>query len=372
MPAEGGTPQQVTHHTAGQSVEGWYPDGQSLLISANRDHNWRDTGRFFRIGLERRGAEELWFDSYGEDGDLAADGKTLLFTREGVPWWRKGYHGSRAAQIWKFDRKEKSFTKLLNPDTGARWPLWRPDGRGFYYVGVHNGVFNLREHDLVSDKDHPLTEFNDDDVVFPCLSRNGTVIVFRHLFDFYRFHPFKGGSPERIAIIHNGDAPSDREIIDRRVLEQARQVALSPDGLEIAVISGGDLWVMDTVLMEPRQVTTTPEEEARPSLCPRRGCDPLRQRPGGPGRHLASRAGRCVAVLVAEQPLHARAVDPRHRGGIPPAMGTRRDPDRVRQGAGRPLGHGFQGEGRPTAVDLVEFPRIRLVARRRLDRLFQC
>jgi tricorn protease len=272
MPAQGGggQPRQLTEHTAGHTVEGWFPDGQSLLVSASRDHNWRDTRRFFRIAVERRAAPELLFDDYGEDGELSPDGKSLLFTREGAPWWRKGYHGSQAAQVWRFDRDREgaSFAKLLDPDTGARWPLWRPDGKAFYYVGLHNGALNLRERVLETGADRPLTEFADDSVVFPCISRDGSTIVFRHLFDFYRVHPGRGGSPERIGITREGDATTGPGPIERRVLTRARQVAFSRDGLEIAFTAGGDLWVMDTLLMEPRAVTTTPEEERDPVFAP--------------------------------------------------------------------------------------------------------
>jgi tricorn protease len=45
-------------------------------------------------------------------------------------------------------------------------------------------------------------------------------------------------------------------------------VAFSKDGLEIAFIAGGDLWVMDTELLEPKQVTNTPEEERDPVFSP--------------------------------------------------------------------------------------------------------
>jgi tricorn protease len=268
MTAEGGSPRQITHHTAGYTLEGWFPDGQSLLVSGSRDHHWRDARRFFRVALDRRSAEELLFDDHGDEADLSADGKTLIFNREGAPWWRKGYHGSQASQVWRFDLETKSFAQLLAPEAGARWPLWRPDGKGFYYVGLHNGALNLRERELESGRDRPLTEFNDDSVVFPSLARDGTTIVFRHLFDFYRIHPSRGGSPERIAITCDGDDALGHEPIARRTLTQARQVAFSRDGLEIAFIAGGDLWVMDTVLMEPRAVTTTHEEERDPVFAP--------------------------------------------------------------------------------------------------------
>ncbi len=266
MSAEGGVPKQITHHTAGQSLQGWFPDGQSLLIGATRDFFWRDGERFFKVRLDQRVAEQLLFDAAGANGDLSPDGKKLLFTREGEPWWRKGYHGSQATQIWMFDFETKGITKVIAAETGSRWPLWRPDGKGFYYVGSHKGAFNLRERTLESGDDKPLTDFDDDSVVYPCLSRDGSTIVFRHLFDLYRFQPGKGQPPVKIEIKDAGD--SERDPIERRALATATQVAFSKDGLEIAFIAGGDLWVMDTELREPKQITATPEEERNPVFTP--------------------------------------------------------------------------------------------------------
>lgn len=266
MPSEGGSPRQITFHTAGQSLEGWFPDGKSLLTHANRDHFWRQGDRFFRINLDQREAEHLLFDAAGDDGDLSPDGKKLLFTREGEAWWRKGYHGSQASQVWLFDLETKAIKQVVAGEFGARSPLWRPDGKGFYYVGMHKGAFNLRERELDSNADKPLTDFDDDSVVFPAISRDGSTIVFRHLFDLYRYQPGKGQPPARIEIRDPGD--SDRDPIERRTLASASQVAFSKDGLEIAFIAGGDLFVMDTELREPRQITATPEEERDPVFAP--------------------------------------------------------------------------------------------------------
>jgi tricorn protease len=267
MPAEGGPPRQVGFHSAGYSVEGWTADGRSLLISAGRDHFWRNPNRFFFLTTEDRSAEAPLFDAAGDNGSLSPDGKQLLFTREGAPWWRKGYHGSQDSQVWLFDLGAKTFTKVLNPSGGALWPIWRPDGQGFYYVGINKGNLNLREHDLKSGKDRPVTDFEDDSVVYPCISRDGSTIVFRHLFDFYRVRTGSNEAPTRIDIYHEGDAT--REPIERRALTSATDVAFSKDGLEIAFIAGGDLWVMDTELKEPRQITRTPEEERDPAFSPK-------------------------------------------------------------------------------------------------------
>ncbi len=79
--------------------------------------------------------------------------------------------------------------------------------------------------------------------------------------------PAASATPTRIDIYQEGD--STRDPVERRVLQTATQVAFSKDGLEIALIAGGDLWVMDTELKEPRQVTSTPEEERDPAFAPK-------------------------------------------------------------------------------------------------------
>jgi len=206
MPVKGGAPKQLTFHTAGYTLEQWYPSGEALLVSAGRDHFWPNSQRFFRISRNERRAEELLFDAYGEDGVLSPDGKRLLFTREGMTWWRKGYYGARASQIWMYDFKTKEYTKILARETGSCWPLWKTDGDGFYYVGEQDGVFNLWEYDLESNEERQLTDFEDDSVVFPCISRDGSTIVFRHLFDFYRFRPGKDAAPTQIKIRNVGDS----------------------------------------------------------------------------------------------------------------------------------------------------------------------
>ena len=266
VPAAGGDPRQLTFHSEGCRLEDWYPDGRSLLVGADRDHYWNHPQRFFRIDAEKRSSEQLLFDGYGRTGAISPDGKRLLFTREGMPWWRKGYRGSQASQIWLYESDSQKFTLLVQEATGARRPLWAPDGKGFYYVAGQSGSFNLWYRQLQGGKQRQLTHFDDDSVVMPCIARDGSVIVFRHLFDLYRIRPNEDQSPKRLTITVQADLAEERT--QRRRLDKATQVAFTADGLEMAFVAGGDLWVMDTELGEPRQVTDTPEEERDPVFAP--------------------------------------------------------------------------------------------------------
>ena len=264
--AAGGEPTQLTFHSEGCTLDDWFPDGESLLIRASRDHFWRRAERFYRISATERSTEKLLFDAYGSTGQLSPDGNKLLFTREGERWWRQGYRGSRTSQIWLADLKPGAFTEVVKRPTESRSPLWQPDGKGFFYVSAESGSRNIWQRDLESGQERQLTSFEKDLVLWPCISRDGTTIVFRHFTDFYRLATGGDGKPHRINI--TADVDRFKKPIQRRTLKAATDVEFTSDGLEIAFIAGGDVWVMDTEFREPRQVTNTPEEERNPAFSP--------------------------------------------------------------------------------------------------------
>jgi tricorn protease len=218
MPAIGGAARQLTYHTAGYDQVDWAPDGKRLLAHASRDAFWRHPERFFLLDCRERPAELLLFDDYGSDGQLSPDGKKLLFTREGGAWWRKGYTGSHAAQVWLYDLEAKEFSKVLSKNFGCRWPLWRPDGNAFYYVEEHAQGANLFEYHFPTRQSRQLTSFKEDSVVFPCVARDGSAVVFRHLFDLYRF----GTSPPQRRSPRKKERAAAPLLGDRRRLHQGR------------------------------------------------------------------------------------------------------------------------------------------------------
>ncbi|MFT3881050.1 MAG: S41 family peptidase [Gemmatales bacterium] len=274
IPVEGGTPKQITFNTAGYTMlGGWGSGGKNILASGLRDHYWTGRGaeRFFLINTEKREAEVPLFDDYGSNASLSPDGKKVLFTREGHSWTRKGYHGTQASQIWMYDLESKKFTPVIMGEWDARWPLWKADGQGFYFVGVPDGKAgvgaapNLWEMSADGKKTQ-LTKFEQDSVAFPTMSKDGKTIVFRQLFDLYSYTPGSDKTPQKITLTYNGDRPIEK--IQRRSLTTATSVAFSNDGLDVAFIAGGDLWVMDTELREPVQITKSPDEEHSPVFSP--------------------------------------------------------------------------------------------------------
>jgi Tol biopolymer transport system component/C-terminal processing protease CtpA/Prc len=261
MPIEGGRPRQVTLHSEGATLHGWFPDGKHVLTRSQRDHHWRSSSRFFRKPLELEKQGELLFDAACRSGAVSPDGGWIAFTREGMSWTRKRYRGPKASQVWLYSLADGSFTRLSTGDHGELWPLWG-GGSQLYYVSEESGTWNLWRRDTSTSETTQITFFEDDGVSSPAISGDYGTIVFRRLFDMYSVGTRGGAKPQRVLAYDAGD-PSV-ELTERRTLTRATDAAFTDDAREIAVIAGGDLWVMDTELKEPKRVTSTAEAEREP------------------------------------------------------------------------------------------------------------
>ena len=110
VPSSGGSPQQRTSHTEGYTLESWYPDGSAFLATARRDHFWKHSERTFRVANTDHPRDEPLFDAHAEQPALSPDATKIAFIREGTPWWRKGYRGAQAGQLWVYDTSKASTT----------------------------------------------------------------------------------------------------------------------------------------------------------------------------------------------------------------------------------------------------------------------
>jgi tricorn protease len=257
MPAGGGPATQHTFHSEGASLEDITPDGTRALVRGLRDEPGFRPERLIEIDLRREVPETYLFNEKGQSARYSPDGKQVLFCREGEQLYRKGYHGPRASSIWRYDFASKAFTAIVKEDTEARSPLWKPDGKGFYYVSERDGTFNLWSRDLASGKDEQLTTFKDDGVIRPNISEDGSVILFRRGFHLWTLKP--GGKPEQLKIRQQEDLPDTTK--ELRKITGTVDADFTASGLEYVFCAEGELWTSDTVLREPNRITHTDARE---------------------------------------------------------------------------------------------------------------
>jgi len=261
MPINGGTPTKLTNGPGTTAVD-WYPDGKHLLTWVDRDELGFLSARFYKISIDNPNVEKRIFNDHAGSAQISPDGKKILFVRGGTHLYRKNYSGSAASQLWLYDCESKTFTQYCKDKQGSRSPLWKADGTGFYYLSQKNNkCFNLWEYDFKTKKKKQLTFFTDSSIITPAISKDGSTITFRQLFDFYTYHPKQNKKPQKITIWHEQDKKIPEK--QRRWYnkcwnnEDYGSIDFTHDGLEMTFTTGGDLWVMDTVLRQPIQITNT-------------------------------------------------------------------------------------------------------------------
>lgn len=260
MPTTGGEVTKYTSHSDGYSLMDVYPDNKSALASVWRNYNGLIGRRIVKVSLDGSHRDKLIFDDYGDDATISPDGTKMLFTREGtgISAYRQGYKGSTASQLWMYDLTTEEFTPLRKERYGSRNPIWQPDGKGFYYCSEETGSYNIWQYDLATNKRKQLTFFKDSPILIPALSEDGETMVFRHLFNFYKFDPTDDEAPKKITIKSNYD--SNEHQIQRRSFNKIWNenefgvLEFTNDGLEFAFTTGGDLYVSDTVLRKPVKI----------------------------------------------------------------------------------------------------------------------
>jgi tricorn protease len=257
MPASGGPAAQHSFHSEGASLEDIAPDGTRALVRGLRDEPGFRPERLIEIDLRREAPETYLFNEKGQSARYSPDGSKVLFCREGEQLYRKGYRGPRASSIWLYDVAARTFTCLVKEDSEARSPMWWPDGKGFHYVSERDGTFNLWSRDLATGTDRQLTSFEDDGVIRPTISSDGSAIVFRQGFHLWSYRP--GGTPEKIAIRQQEDLPDTSQ--ELRKITGTVDADFSPSGLEIVFSAEGELWTSDTVLREPNRLTRSDARE---------------------------------------------------------------------------------------------------------------
>jgi tricorn protease len=256
---DGTDPLVHTHHTEGTIPEAISPDGTFAIVRGVRDSSGRKPYRLMKADLTSDSRELPLFDATAHSASVSPCGARFLFCRGGEQLYRKGYRGSRASSIHLFDEKDGSFLPVVEEDGEARSPMWRPDGKGFYYVSSREGGFDVWEGGFGSEPHRRLTSMGG--VVLPALSADGKVMVFRSGQEVYRFEPGSPAAPVAVRFFTKENLP-DRSKRKEKVTGSSF-AAFSREGDRIVFSSAGDLWTMAAGESPPRRLTETDHADER-------------------------------------------------------------------------------------------------------------
>ncbi|NIM51640.1 MAG: prolyl oligopeptidase family serine peptidase [Gemmatimonadales bacterium] len=134
LPAEGGTPRQVTTGSFNHGgTPTWTPDSKALVFSANRHEDWEYDPRnseIHEVSLAD-GSITTLTDRQGPDGSPAVspDGQQIAYLG-----YDDRYQGYQLTRLYVM-RRDGSESKLITGefDRRVQRPVWARDGRGIYF-----------------------------------------------------------------------------------------------------------------------------------------------------------------------------------------------------------------------------------------------
>lgn len=262
---EGGVPQRLTTHSGSETPIVFKDNGHVLFAAAiqpSAEDMQFPSGTFnqvYEVSVE--GGRPRMFSSMPmEHISIRKDGKQWLYQdKKGYEDpWRKHHKSSIARDVWMYTPGTPgSYAKLTAFRGEDRDPVWAPDGESFYYLSEENGTFNVFKRRLGCASSTQITRHTVNPVRFLSIAENGT-LCYGLDGEIYTLAP--GKQPKKVKIEIMSDR-LDRDVIRQVLQNGVSEMAVSPDGDEIAFIVHGDVYVTSVEYKTTKQITDTPEQE---------------------------------------------------------------------------------------------------------------
>ncbi len=260
IPAAGGEPTQLTFSTGNDTVLNWAPDGKAVLITTQSGTSpWRSPLALVPVD---GGLPQPFDMDGGVQGMIKQDGSALAFNRMGGAYWRKGYRGNRADDVWVMNLRTKAMTRLTDTSlkdfktfTQDVYPMWGNDGQ-IYFSSERSGIFNIYRIAAGGGAPQPVTSHRDDGVQFPSMSPDGGTIAYENDFEIWTLRT-GSRTPTKVTI----DLAFDRNtnlVSFLPALNRMDGFAITADGDYAAIDFHGEIFIVptDPEVGEKKQVTS--------------------------------------------------------------------------------------------------------------------
>ncbi len=269
IPAEGGTPKQLTFYPAqgpfpprrgyDNIVYGWTPDGKSVLFRSMRDSNSvTELGALYTVPFDGGLPQRLPMPTAGA-GDFSPDGKKIVYSplfRDFRSW--KRYEGGWAQDLAIFDLKTHDLKKIAVSPRTERDPMWIKNNKtgenDIYFVSDRGGTLNLYKYDVKSEAVKKLTDSTEWDVRWAS-SDGRSKIVYEFGGELKLFNTETGEVRDiPVQVPHDGlSMRASRYDVSKNI----ESFALSPGGKRAAIVARGDVFTVPAEKGSARNLTQT-------------------------------------------------------------------------------------------------------------------
>ena len=249
---DGGNPKRLTWNTAPDVVQGWTPDGKSVLFASTRETNGPTAAPRFYTVPAAGGVEEALPLNRAYQGKISPDGKKVAY-RMNNSWdeERRNYRGGQNRPIWIVDLKSLDLESPPWKDSKDMDPAWVGDV--VYFISDRDGVANVWSYESATKKLAQVTDFSDFDV--KTLDAGAGALVFEQAGYVHELDP-KTGKHHVVNITASGDYPwmmPQWKDVSGRIAS----MALSPTGKRALVEARGEIFTIPADKGDVRNLTNS-------------------------------------------------------------------------------------------------------------------
>lgn len=253
IPAGGGEVRQLTYHEAYDHVDNWSWDSQTIYFTSNRYSRFsghkvsvnggtpvRLFNNYFHTvhNMAEHPSGELFFSETGESKGQA---------------YRKKYKGAYNPEIQSYSAKTGAFKKYTSYEGKDMWPIIDKNGKIYFVSDEGNSEYNL--YTFENEVKTPLTQFTTS-IRFPVVSADGSSVVFEKDFQIFVYDT-KSKATRKISIQAISNSIAEKEK-DFDVKDKIEAFDVADDGMKIAFVSRGELFVSDIKGKIIQQLKTNP------------------------------------------------------------------------------------------------------------------
>ncbi|MFD2528193.1 S41 family peptidase [Polaribacter marinaquae] len=265
MNANGGTAKRLTFHSNNETPYSFTSDNKNVVFSALRQDDVRhrqyphgSQTELYTVPVKAGKVQQL-LTIPAEYTQFSKDGKTMLYQdkKGGENEWRKHHTSSITRDIWIYNTKTQKHKMITTNTAEDRQPVFSSDEKSMYFLSERNGTFNVFKSNLESGASaEQITNFKTHPVRF--LSIANDMLSFGYDGEIYTLK--EGEKPKKVAITIT---TQDKENTDKYVSVNGgiNEMAVSPNGKEIAFIARGEVFVTSVDKTFTKRLTNTPENE---------------------------------------------------------------------------------------------------------------
>lgn len=265
MDAMGGAATRLTYHSTDELPYSFSFDGKTVRFGAARmdiaEHRQFPTPsqpELYEVPVSGGRVDQV-FTIPAEYVVSSRDGDHLLYhdKKGGENEWRKHHRSAITRDVWIYHVPSRMHKMLTSWQGEDRQPVFSADEQTIYFLSEESGSFNVHSiHVSDPSKRTLVTSFKTHPVRF--LSQGGGTLAFGYHGDLYTMKP--GAQPVKLTVRVRTQAKSNSDSFVS-INGGVSEMAVSPDGKEIAFIARGEVFVTNVDGSRTKRLTDTPEAE---------------------------------------------------------------------------------------------------------------